>query len=161
MTTPINLQEFLLTRMNVEYIDGKKNDTSQIKLVFSFEARANQENPNLFKMTLGVTSEPADESDGIKLDTLIDGFFELNETILDPAQKQYYVFVNGATILYGILRGQVALFSNNFPCGKFCLPTVVMQEEVKKFFALQKTQKSSESTPKRVRVKKSTAKNKK
>jgi hypothetical protein len=44
---------------------------------------------------------------------------------------QYLIRVNGGTILYGILRGEIAAFTGSFPGGKFNLPTVNMMEIVK------------------------------
>jgi len=45
---------------------------------------------------------------------------------------QYLIRINGCTILYSLLRGQVAMLTGSFPHGKFNIPTVVMHDIIKK-----------------------------
>ncbi len=44
---------------------------------------------------------------------------------------QSLVRFNGCTILYGILRGQLANITGSFPNRKLLLPTVMMEDVVK------------------------------
>lgn len=45
---------------------------------------------------------------------------------------QYFVRINGCTMLYSLLRGQVAMITGSFPDGKFNLPAIVMHDEIMK-----------------------------
>ena len=50
---------------------------------------------------------------------------------MDEEQMQALIRINGSAILYGILRGEIAVFTGSFPGGKFVLPAVYMQDVVK------------------------------
>lgn len=134
MNTPILLDEFLLRKLNIEWLDGKPQDEAMYSLGFHFDVKSNSENKNNFLLSLSVNFIPVDNQYGLKVETIIDGFFTLSEEFTTPGKKEYTLLVNGATILYGILRGQVAMISGSFPKGKMKLPTVMMVDEVKKFF---------------------------
>lgn len=47
-----------------------------------------------------------------------------------PDDLGYLAALNGATILYGIARGEIAGLTSNFPGGRFVLPTIYMDEVI-------------------------------
>ncbi|MCK9315554.1 MAG: hypothetical protein M0Q48_05365 [Verrucomicrobia bacterium] len=145
MKTTIDLKDFFLTKMSIEEIKGKDLPQVKMSLGLSFGVGVSKNSPNLFKVTLGVLTHPEDSCSGLKIEASIDGYFELNPEILNPDEKNFYILVNGSLILYGILRGIVANATGVFRINKFIFPTVMMQEEVKRFFEnkdkLNKTKK--------------------
>ncbi|MEX2381721.1 MAG: hypothetical protein WD490_05010 [Opitutales bacterium] len=66
-----------------------------------------------------------------KLDFRIQGVFRFDEG-LEEQKMQYLVRVNGGTILYGILRGMLATMTGAFPEGRINLPTIMMQDVVRR-----------------------------
>lgn len=149
MFAPIDLKEFYIKKINIEHVDGEKTKTSKMGIDFSFSLAEHAENVNLFRLELKVKTGPVDKTEGIKLETCIVGFFQIDENIKEEAKRQYYMMVNGSTILYGILRGQVSLISSSLPQGKFILPTVSMQDEVKKFFDAESKKREAKSKSKK------------
>lgn len=138
MSSPIELREFFLERLNIEFMEGENQSPEKVfSLSLSFNVATSKENENLFKLTLGVQIKPDEQASMIQIDSKIVGFFSIDPAINEPKKRQFYMFVNGSTVLYGILRGQISMITASFPSGKFNLPAVVMQEEVENFFAKQ------------------------
>lgn len=48
-------------------------------------------------------------------------------------KRQWLLLYNGAIILYGLLRGQIAGLTGSMPTGKFMLPSVNMQHTVREW----------------------------
>lgn len=127
----IQLSKFFITRLNIERIKGKDKEPSgeTINLGFDFDIASHAERKNQFKLEFKVMANPDDGFRGIKLEAQIDGFFYFPEG-MNNDEMQYLVALNGSSILYGLLRGQLALITGSFPDGKFMLPAVVMDDVI-------------------------------
>jgi hypothetical protein len=125
----MQLDAFQFTRLRIDYIEGE-NKAKKINIRIGMEPATCQENLLLFRLRLLVKLWPDKGLSGYKVDTIIEGFFKFPESFSDE-ERNYLIAVNGGTILYGILRGQLSMISGSFPQGKFVLPTVYMDEVVK------------------------------
>jgi len=139
MADILQLEEFYLQRMHVEFHPGdpiKESDVSGAdRLSLDYEVLYNSEAPDQWALVLSVQIAPPefDDEPGYELDAEMFGFFDTSG--VDPDEREYLIRLNGATILYGILRGQVATLSGTFPGGRLLLPTVDMNEVVNRIEA--------------------------
>ena len=134
MGVPISLNNFFYKKLNVRWIDGVCCNETPYGMSFSFDLRTKKDNPNNILLTLGIKVMPTEKFQGIGIDAKIEGFFSIDDAI-DDSRKNFYSIVNSATILYGIFRGQLNLLTSSFPCERFILPTVMMKDEVEKYFS--------------------------
>ena len=134
MPVPIHLDNFFYKKLNIEWIDGAQNDETPYQIKFSFDLKNKKDDPNHILLIFGVKVFPSENFQGVSVDTIIEGFFSVNETI-EEEKRAFYSMVNSASILYGIFRGQINLFTTCFPEGKILLPTVMMQDEIKNYFS--------------------------
>ena len=131
MTVPVcHLDEFFMTRVNVAWHEPSQPGSVEIDYLFDYDVARHTTEKNRFRLAfrLGVkskTSTPVDYS----LDCEIVGFFHFPENTTDDAMQRLIRF-NGCTILYGILRGQLANITGSFPRQKLLLPTVMMEDVV-------------------------------
>lgn len=132
----IELNDFCVRKLNIGWLDGQSQDKVEqsVKLGFDFDLSAHKSNSNQFKLIFRLKGEPEAGYEGLEFETEIHGFFsfpkgEKKETM------HYLLAVNGMTILYGLLRGQLSMVSGAFPCGKFTLPAVIMAEIVPEIIA--------------------------
>ena len=123
------LEEFFLTTLNLDWQTGECECDGECpySVDLDYNLARNEENERLFRLQLRVVLQVADNCTGLKADAVIDGFFSFPEKAEEDTM-QYLVRINGATILYGILRGQIAMVSGSFPTDKVNLPPVVMQD---------------------------------
>lgn len=128
-SSTLHLEEFLLTRFNLDWHvgDGKNTDDCLSEAILDYDVARHNEQNHTFRLTLSVALAVKDGCTGVAIDCRIVGFFLFPEDE-EETNMEYLVRVNGATILYGILRGQIAMVSGSFPKGKFNLPAVVMQD---------------------------------
>jgi hypothetical protein len=109
---------------------GQNSDGQQPPEVSILEADAPQEVSRRM-IRLEVSSGPVPDSNGLVLHAAVVGLFELaveGDAELTEENARWILALNGATILYGILRGEIASLSANFPSGRYLLPTVYMHE---------------------------------
>ncbi len=134
MNTVCNLDDFFLKRLSVESLSvdaGGKQEA--VSFGIDYSVFCNTENPRQIRMTLDFFLGPDDDSEvgcRYRIVAQIDGFF----TFPDDIEEDHFVYlsrVNCATILYGILRGEIANVTGSFPGGKCLLPTVMMQDMVR------------------------------
>jgi len=124
-TSNLQLDEFFLTRLQLNWCSGKHQDDVPYKLVFDYELGRHNDEPKRFRLTLQVSMQVDQGYRGLSIDAEILGFFSFPADT-EENDMQYLVRVNGATILYGLLRGQVAMVSGSFPHGKLNMPPVIM-----------------------------------
>lgn len=131
MTYPVcHLDEFFMTRVNVAWHESSQPGTVDLDFRFDYDVAKHTTETNRFRLAfrLGVKSKtpmPVDYS----LDCEIVGFFHFPPETTDDAMQRL-IRLNGSTILYGVLRGQLAHITGSFPRQKLILPTVMMEDVV-------------------------------
>lgn len=133
-SSSLSLEEFFITKIDINWVPGTdpnlEKEIEELGLAFDYQLGRKTDAPNHFRLTLKVNVSPDKEIGGLLGEVLIDGYFSFPEET-DEQEMQYLIRVNGCSMLYSLLRGQLALISGSFPCGKFTLPAVVMDEVVK------------------------------
>lgn len=131
---PLQLEDFVMTKLHLEWRDPKAKTYSESGISFDYDIARHKEHDRRFMMHFRVALAPQKtkknpDLSGYVLETEIVGLFKFPEDI-EKEKMDYLIRVNGATILYGILRGQLATMTGSFAGGRFTLPTVMMQEVV-------------------------------
>jgi len=128
-SSSLRLEEFLLTKLSLDWQVGRCDceETCPYSVDVDYFLARKEDDDRSFRLQLRVVLRVADDCTGLNIDSVIDGFFSFPEGTSEE-DMQYLVRVNGATILYGILRGQVAMISGSFPTGKLNLPAIVMHD---------------------------------
>lgn len=127
----ILLKDFLITKMSIECIFGAE-DSPQHKVKINYKVFKHKEKEKSYRLNLILDIIPDTNCSGYKINTEILGFFDFPENFTE-LKMEYLIRVNGGTILYGILRGEIANYTGSFPGGKFVLPTVSMREIVRDY----------------------------
>ena len=146
MNLVCELNEFFVRDLQINGTDKIDSKSVSMTYGFDYDLSCKDEDCHQVRMVLRVTLGP-DKSEEMRtcpyeIKATIEGFFTFSDE-LDDKQMAYLVRVNSATVLYGILRGEVASVTGSFPAGKFLLPTVMMQDVVKEI----EDRKSKESKP--------------
>lgn len=131
MNNPVcHLDEFFMTRVNVAWHEPSQPGSVDIDFLFDYDVARHSTEKNRFRLAfrLGVKPKSPTPVD-YTLDCEIVGFFHFAEDTTDEAMQRLIRF-NGCTILYGILRGQLANITGSFPRQKLILPTVMMEDVV-------------------------------
>ena len=133
----IHLEEYFLEKVLVERIHLKEEATSDaisISFDYDYQIKRNADDPHEFSLTFIVRDDPTTKTSNpqaYKLDLRIIGFFRFDEGT-EEKQMQYLIRFNGCAILYGILRGMLATMTGTFPEGAIRMPTIMVDEIVKK-----------------------------
>lgn len=128
MSKPVcQLDDFHFTRLAVQWHPG---ETREFKVSYSFDYDIGQHKTEVNRYRLAfrvgaksMTPEPV----GYDFDSEIVGFFRFPEGT-DQKEMDFLIRMNGCSVLYGILRGQVANLTGVFPQRKLVLPTLMMKE---------------------------------
>lgn len=132
MSQPVcHLDEFFMTRVNVAWHEPTQSESVDIDYFFDYDVARHTTDEQSFRLAFRLasrskTASPVDYS----LDCEIVGFFRFPADSKEDIMQGLVRF-NGCTILYGILRGQLANITGSFPHQKMILPTVMMEEVVK------------------------------
>jgi len=151
MSTTLVLNNFFTTKVNISWIvPSDKPKDLKVKVNVDYDVLKHKEDERRFRLALFVKVRNADAK--VKAGWIIDcemhGDFSFPEDFEDR-HIQVAIRVNGSSILYGILRGQIASATGSFPPGKFVLPAVDMQDIVKKREkAREKKQAAAKPQPK-------------
>jgi preprotein translocase subunit SecB len=128
----LQLDEFFITRLNVEWLSPPKSQQVPTDFQFTYDVARHKTDLEKFRLVFYLHTAPSEGKAryGYVIDCAIAGLFSFVDR---PPEKemQTLIRINGCTILYGILRGQIALITGSFLGGKFNLPTVMMQDVVK------------------------------
>lgn len=155
MSTPVcHLDEFYMTRVNVAWHDPSESGSVEIDFLFDYDVARHATEKNRFRLAfrVGVKSKtpvPVDYS----LDCEIVGFFLFPEDTTEEAMQRL-IRLNGCTILYGILRGQLANITGSFPRPKLVLPTVMMEDVVQQIEQEKAQVRNTQQTPGKTTAKK-------
>lgn len=129
-----DLNNFFLHTLEIRGAKRVEAEHVTMSCSFDYDLACRDDDCRQVRMLLRVKVRPdADEevqSCPYEINAEIEGFFTFSDELTDD-QMGYLIRVNSATILYGILRGEVANVTGSFPSGKFLLPTVMMQDVVK------------------------------
>ena len=128
-SSSLQLEEFFLVSLNLNWQSGTCDCEGDCPYAvdMDYNVARNDDDTRQFRLQLKVGLRLDENCTGLNVDSLIEGYFSFPEGTEEDAM-QYLIRVNGATILYGILRGQVAMLSGSFPTGKVNLPAVVMED---------------------------------
>jgi len=131
MTTPVcGMDEFFLTRLQVEWLEPKKKTDTKLRFSFDYDVARHVDDDFRRRLTFRVSAKSTETPPvGLQFDTEIVGYFCFPKETASELIEQL-VRINGCTILYGILRGQLAQTTGSFPGGKFNLPTFMMNDVV-------------------------------
>jgi len=149
----MQLEEFFLTRLHVVWNSPPKPEPVISEFSFGYDVARHKTEPRRFLLTFKMHTAPKEKTPlvGYEIDCHIVGLFSFFEGV-DEAEMQQLIRINGCTILYGILRGQIAGVTGSFVGGKFNLPTVMMHEvvqniEAEKAAARAKKNSTTTATP--------------
>lgn len=131
MKKPLKLVDFAITKINLEWFENEKDINEKIDPVPTIDYRVlrNPDHERDFSLILNVMTYSDKYPGGsvYSIDSEIAGIFTFTDDATEE-EMQYLIRVNGATILYGLLRGEIATVTGAFPEGKYVLPAVYMQE---------------------------------
>lgn len=127
----LQLEEFFLTRLHVVWNPPSKPEQVVSEFSFGYDVARHKTELRRFLLTFTMHTAQKEKTPlvGYEIDCQIVGLFTFVEGV-DEAEMQQLIRINGCTILYGILRGQIAGVTGSFVGGKFNLPTVMMHEVV-------------------------------
>jgi preprotein translocase subunit SecB len=119
-----------MTRVNLAWHDPKESTTVAVEHKFDYDVYRNSGQKNLFRLVFRFAlSSQTPVPVGYALESEIVGYFSFPEGTSEE-NMQALIRYNGCTILYGILRGQIASIAGSFPHAKLILPTVMMEDVV-------------------------------
>lgn len=143
------LETFNINNLHVESLNADQDGNFSAMVSFDYNILCQKDNPRIKKMVMKFSITPNQEDETPRcpyaIDVEIEGIFSFPDDM--PEEKvDLIVRVNGMTILYGILRGEIANVTGSFKSGKFILPTVMMQDVVKDIEA-RKTKHDTQDPP--------------
>jgi len=128
-TVPLQLEDFFLTRLNVEWRNlpsDSEYKVNSLRVRVGYELAHHAEIPHAYQMTLCVAGEDVIEkaaSAGYKFDAVITGRYHI-ENAKTPELEARLSVINGISLLYSTLRGLLGSASGNFEFGKLVLPSI-------------------------------------
>jgi len=131
MSEPVcQLDDFHFTRLAVQWHASKEPGKFAVNYSFDYNIGQHNTEKNRYRLAFRVGAKSdAPEPVGYHLDTEIVGFFRFPDGT-DQKKMDFLIRMNGCSVLYGILRGQVASLTGSFPQKKLVLPTLMMKEIV-------------------------------
>lgn len=136
MSNILRLENYFVSSLSIKWHGLKNPDESGTADVvsvstFDYEAFQNEDDEDEFGLRMSYQLKPADPQnpEGYSIAVDIFGMFRLPGNV-EFDEGQHVLRVNGCTILYGILRGEIASAMSSFPGGRYLLPTVNMAEEI-------------------------------
>jgi len=127
------LETFNLSKLHVEALNSSDNNEFSAMHSFAYDVLCRKDEPRIKKLVMQYSLVPNQEDEKPRcpyaINVEIEGVFSFPDVTPDD-KIDYLCRVNGLTILYGILRGEIANVTGSFKKGKFILPTVMMQDVV-------------------------------
>jgi len=120
----LQLEHFEMRKLHIDFLSLGKKTTKPVNMKLKIDIRLNKitNKPRHYKLLLSIKIEPKPQI-GYQISADILGYFYVPEPIL-LKNVEPLVQSNGTLILYGILRGELAVFTGSFPGGKLSLPTI-------------------------------------
>ena len=139
----IYLDEYFIKKLNIEFTDGEE-DFDKFNHEVTCERQCGMLDDHTYALKLIVNIKPTKET-GYTISAEMDGFFIFPKDETDNDKMVYLAIENGAIMLYGILRGQVASVTGSFVTNKFVLPPVVMVAKEGKAKKIEENTKAIEA----------------
>lgn len=132
MTPRVGLDDYRITKFELRWVHADKEMDHRTPRVTISQGVA-QEDKGLWVTRLDVELHPETGKSGYDLCVSVLGTFQIDSGGDETGGEglDYLAALNGATILYGIIRSEVANMTSNFPGGRHVLPTVYMNEILK------------------------------
>lgn len=151
----LQLENYYMTRLHIDYDETvSPPHESRDNPAFDFEVFENPDDDHLLalEMSFGYQGQEGKNEPPWAIDARILGVFRF-ESEVKKEEIGPPLFLNGSTILYGILRGILASVGGNFPVGRIILPTVYMEDILKEWSGRisEKPAKPASQTPARRR----------
>lgn len=134
MPATLELDDFFLTKLHVDWLS--KDDllpaelaTEDVDIEQEVVCRSAERHVYALKLRVRLRPSVKRGKAAYAVDAEVVGMFRVTGEMPEDVMRDL-VRTNGGTILYGILRGQIATFTGTFLAGKFALPTVSMTEVV-------------------------------
>ena len=124
------LDDFHFRRLSVEWHDPEA--PGQVDVNHSFDYSVGQHNAEKNRYRLALRFKAVSDTPkpiGYVVQAEIVGLFRFPEG-MEQAKMDFLIRLNGCTILYGILRGQIASLTGVFPQRKLVLPTFMMKDVI-------------------------------
>jgi len=119
----LQLKDFTITKLSINFLRTRKKPENVIyNLDVNTDHKRDRNNKRLHVVQLKVSVTPEPRF-GYKIQANISGKFMAPDGISEKVLNEL-IPSNGTLILYGILRGQLALFTSSFPGGRITLPTI-------------------------------------
>ena len=135
MAKRLELKDFFLTKLCVEWdpsdglhpLDDSGKEEGPVRIEHEIVRRTADQPLYALKLCVQIVPTGKETHSGYRVDAEIVGLLRFHQG--SPEEKVRQILrTNGAVILYGVLRGQIAAFTGSFLAGKFMLPTVNMAE---------------------------------
>jgi len=136
MTPVLSLEEFFLTKLNIEWkapAGNVKVSVESVDMNFEYDVARHVKDPLRRRMIFRAKcSEKTkkDERVGYVIEAEIVGLLVISDSG-DEKRNEAIFRINGVSLLLGILRGMVATTTGSFPGGKFNIPSIMPQTIVK------------------------------
>ena len=132
--------------MRIDWHEPKGRVNTNLEFSFDYEVASHKTEKRQYRLIFRMgaksgTPEPL----GYEIDCEIAGFFKFQDEI-EPKKMAALLRVNGCTMLYGILRGQLAGITGTFPGRKFILPAFMMQDVVQEIEKTKAEKKKAANT---------------
>jgi len=131
-TPTCQLEDFHMTRLHLDWVDPAREEVNieATNSRFDYDVFSNREHSRYFMMKFQAWFQQVDENRNkvgyqVECETL--GIFEISEEIPEESWSGV-IRLNGLSILYGILRGQLANATGSFPNGKLLIPTIMPKD---------------------------------
>jgi len=124
-----------MTRLHVDWTpgpDGGSSDVAQIQYEFDYDVRNHVTDLRRRALTLRAHFQELGHGKskvGYCVNCEITGFFQFTDAT-PKGNEELLLRQNGFSVLYGALRGIVALTASAFPGGRFLIPNVMPQDVV-------------------------------
>lgn len=129
----IQLETFQMSKVHIEFVHTEGEPLpagpAEHSLTIDYNVAVRADDDRRYRLSLLVSVNP--NGSGMRIESQIDGFFQCPAEMPVPVRNGT-IRVNGGTILYGLLRGQLAAISGSFPSGPYILSTVSMLDIVRR-----------------------------
>src|SRR5690606_7142009 len=125
------LRDYRFLDLSIRWIQSSGRPTEQTPAVVISDGAPKGTTDRV--VALKVSLAPPAECSGYQIALSITGLLSVEPggEEIDEENLRSLAVLNGAMILYGIVRAEVASMTSNFPGGRLLLPTVYMQEILK------------------------------
>lgn len=151
MSTQVQLNDFFLTRLHVDWRPPTKKTVAvnELNSGFDYDVAVHAKDDKLFKLDLRLRiSEVGKQQSevGYVIDADIVGLLSFDADVDHPTREKL-VRVNGVSLLYSTFRGVLGGVTGLFPDGKLALPSIMPAQVVQMIEERKQAQKLAAATP--------------